>query len=280
MSLLTAIFLGIVQGLTVFLPVSSSGHLSVIQNIFHLRYSEAEHMFFEALLHLGTLLAVFIVYKKDIGQIISDTVDTVTGDDEKAAISRGGRLKPNVRMLIFIMVGTLPLLAVLPFYSDIQKLFYNVTFVGFALMATGAILFIADRFELGKKKADSMTFVDSLIIGASQAVASIPGLSRTGATVAAGISMGMGKEFALKFSMLLSIPALIGSIILSLFEAITYGMVWSLLPVYLVGFVFATVTGYFTLTVLRNIISRTRFGILSYYCFGLGVLTLILSLIF
>ena len=279
MSLLMAIFLGFVQGVTEFLPVSSSGHLSILQNIFNLHYSEAEHMFFDVLLHMGTLAAVFIVYRKDIKQMISETLGALTGKDEAGISARGGRLSPNVRTALFVVIGTIPLFIILPFYDKVESLYSNTIFIAFALIVTGAILYITDKMEPGNKNEKTMTLTDSVIIGAAQACAVIPGLSRSGATVSAGISRGLKKDFALKFSMLLSIPAVLGSLLVTLIKAISAGITWSLFPIYLVGAVVAGVTGYFALNVFRYLIAKNKFGVLAYYCFGVGALTLILSII-
>ena len=279
MSLLMSIFLGIVQGLTEFLPVSSSGHLSILQNLFKLHYNETEHLFFDALLHLGTLAAVFIVYRKDIGQMIRETVDAFTRRDESSSEARGGRLSPSVRTVLFIIIGTLPLFVLLPFLGKVEKLYSNIIFIAFALLVTGAILYIADKIEPGKKTERSITVLDTILIGIAQAIAVIPGLSRSGSTVAAGVSRGLKKDFALKFSMLLSIPAVLGSVLITFIKALTTGVTWSLLPVYFAGVIVAGITGYFALSYFRYLISKNKFGILAYYCFGVGALTLILSFI-
>lgn len=279
MSILMAVFLGLVQGLTEFLPVSSSGHLSVLQNLLNLHYSEAEHMFFDVLLHMGTLLAVLAVYARDIKAIAAEAIVAIKGNDDIGTYSRGGRFSPNVRLLVMVIFGTLPLLIVLPFYSSLEKLYSNTIFIAFAFMATGAVLYLSDRLESGKKTARTMTVTDALIVGAAQAIAVVPGLSRSGSTVAASMSCGLRKDFALKFSMLLSIPAVLGSMLISFLNALSVGIDWSLLPVYLIGVVTAAVSGFFALLYFRQLIAKNKYGKISYYCFGAGAVTLILSLV-
>ena len=280
LSFFTAIFFGLVSGITFFLPVSETGHMAVLSSLFKIDSSTGQYALFMAMLRISALVAIFLVYRKDVSAIVADTVDTLLGRDDMAAAARGGRLRPNVRLLVFILVGTVPSIAVVPFYSSITKLGTNLIFVAIALAASGAIILLSDIIPGGRKKADNVTIADSVFVGAAQAVSTLPGLSRVGATVAMGASLRMNKEFALKFSMLLAIPEAVVSVLISLVSALTAGIDFSSAFNYVIGAVVAAIAGYFALTVVRNIIQRVRFTYLAYYCFGLGALTLILSLIF
>jgi len=271
-----AAFLGIVQGITEFLPVSSSGHLSILKNFCRLDYSESDHLLFEVLLHLATLVSVVIVYRKDIRAIIADTAEFLRSRGEVA--DEEGRLSPNVRTLLLIIVATLPLFVMVPFSDKIELLNARSWFIGFALLVTGTLVFVADRLREGRKSERTTRLTDALIVGIGQALAVIPGLSRSGTTITLGVARGLKRDFAMKFSFLLSIPAILGSVLLQLVKALSAGTNWSLFPVYLVGMVFAGVTGYFALRLLKLLIDRSRFGKIAYYCWAIGALTLILSI--
>lgn len=279
MSVLMSIFLGIVQGVTEFLPISSSGHLSIFQNLFNLDYSDNDHLFFHVLLHLGTLISLCVAYRAELKSMVVDTLDHLRRRAESEPDS-DEPLKPSVRTVVFVLVGTIPLLPMLIFYRHISRLFYNTGFIGFALLVTGGLLFVSDRYiKTGTKRETTMTLRDAIVIGLVQAVAIIPGLSRSGSTIAVGLARGLNRNFAVRFSLLLSIPAVVGAMVWELFSVIVNGFDASLLPAYLVGFVFAAVVGFFCVQLLRRIVAKKgRFGNFAYYCWGVGVLTIILSL--
>lgn len=274
-----AIFLGIVQGITEFLPISSSGHLSILQNIFKLDYSEEEHLLFDVMLHLGTLIAVCVIYRKDIIQMIRGGVRLVQGNMDFSAF--GDPMIPPARQLLFVAAGTVPLIFALIFNSWMSKLFAITGFIGFALIVNGTVLFVSDKMiRAGKKNSRNMSLGDAVIIGVAQACAVIPGISRSGTTISVGMSRGLSKSYAMRFSMLLSIPAVLGSLLVSLAKAIAAGVNWGYFPAYLIGMVFAAGTGFAAINILGRIIRKGKFGRLAYYCWGVGALTLLLSFIF
>lgn len=279
LSILTSIFLGIVQGITEFLPVSSSGHLSILQNLLGLEYSESEHLLFEVLLHLATLVSIIIVYRIELREMISDTIAFLRGHAGDEETGEGGRFTPPVRTVFLILAGTLPLFFVVPFNDKIELLYYKTPFIGFALLVTGALLFVSDKLTLGHKNEKTVRVADAIVIGLAQAVAVIPGLSRSGTTITVGLARGLRRDFAVKFSFLLSIPAILGSVIIQFFKAISAGVTWSLMPIYIVGMVFAGVSGYFALQFVKILVNKVSFGKISYYCWGLGALTILLSII-
>ncbi len=278
MSILLAIFLGIVQGVTEFLPVSSSGHLSIFQNLFGLNYSESDNLFFDVLLHVGTLLAICIVYRNDLKAIWVGLVQLIRGEKTDAMYSR--RLTPPVRLLVFIIVATLPLFLAVPFNDKISALFGNTLFVGCALIVTGFILLLGDIVaKKGTKNAKTMTIWDALIIGVCQVLALFPGVSRSGTTITAGTVRGLDRKFAVRFSLLMSIPAILGSTLLTLADAVSAGIDTKAIPAYLIGFIVSAAVGLVSINLLRRITSKGKFGKFRYYCWGMGVLTVILTLI-
>jgi len=275
MNVFTALFLGLIQGIAEFLPISSSGHLAILQNLFNMEYSEEHHLLFDILLHLGTLVSICAVYNKEIRLMLNDGVEYLrqksdSNNDEPVV------LKPPGRALLFVLVGSLPLILVA--FIPFSQLFFNTFFIGFALIMTGCILFVASRYiKEGKKTDKTMTMTDAIIIGLAQVVAVMPGLSRSGTTISVGLARGLTGAFAVRFSLLLSIPAVIGATILSLFRAIGGGADFSLLPTYLAGFVIAAGVGYFAIQILRRVMAKRKLGSFSYYCWLIGLMTIIWS---
>ena len=276
MSYISAIILGLVQGVAEFLPISSSGHLSLFQHFFQLTDVEHDHMFFDVLLHLGTLVAVFFAYRRDIAELLREFFCMV----HLRKLPQGQTPDiPARRMILMIIVATLPLLLVFPIRDRVELLYQNTFFIAFALVLTGTLLFVSDRMPRGHKTAGTATMGDAILVGLAQAVAVVPGLSRSGTTISAGMARGFDRTYAVKFSFLMSIPAVLGANILSIVDAVKAGIDTSLLPMYLVGVLVAMVSGYASISLLRFIARKSRFGGFAYYCWGAGLVTLILSLI-
>ena len=275
MTYLTAVVLGLIQGVAEFLPISSSGHLAILQNFLKLGETE-EHLFFDVLLHLGTLVAVIAAYWRDVRGVVREGLFML----HLKGLPRGQ--KPDRltrRMILFLVFATLPLVFVVFFKDAVESLYANTFFIGFALVATGFLLFAADRWGHGNKNARSATIFDALVVGVSQMIAVVPGLSRSGTTISAGMLRGFDRSFAVQFSFLLSIPAVLGANLLSLIDAVRADINWSYVPMYLVGVAVAFVSGYLAIYFLRVIVQRGKFGGFAYYCWGVGLLTLILSLV-
>lgn len=275
MNLLYSIFLGLVQGVAEFLPISSSGHLSLLQNFLGLRSAEDTSLLFDVLLHLGTLISIFIYYWRDIVDMVREFFlgcrALVRPDPEEKTVPAARR------MVLCVIVGTLPLFVILPIKDFVDGLYGNTWFIAFALLVTGTLLFVSDRLAKGKKTVKSVPMLDIVIIGFAQALATIPGLSRSGTTISVAMMRGCKRDFAVRFSFLLSIPAVIGANILTLKDAIEAGIDWSMMPVYLVGVVVAAVSGYFAIRLVNLLSNKGKFGNFAYYCWGVGILALILS---
>ena len=276
MSIFTAIFLGLVQGITEFLPVSSSGHLAVLQNIFHMQTAEEGHMFFDVLLHLGTVAAVVVSYWKDIVFIVRDSASFVR---ESRYVPPEQRTEhPGARLLLLLFFGTLPLFVILPFHDSLEQLYYNTRFIAIAFILTGCILFISDKMPRGRRTERSMRIIDTLLIGLAQAIATIPGISRSGSTITAGLATGHSRSYSVKYSLLMSVPAVLGANLLSMVKALKNGVDWSLMPAYLLGTLVAFVSGYFCIQILRRMLNTGKFGKFAYYMWGVGLFVLIVSL--
>ena len=276
MSLLSSILLGLIQGVAEFLPISSSGHLAIAQHLLGMSGASDIPEFFDVLLHLGTLVAVFVAYWDDVRDMV---VEFFCGVRDLARGSTPTPVPPARRMILLIIVGTLPLLIVLPIKDLVEGLADNMYFVAAALLVTGCLLFASDRVRKGRKTEKSATMVDVLLVGVAQAIATCPGISRSGTTITAGCFRGFDRKFAVRFSFLLSIPAILGANILSLKDAVEAGIIWADVPVYLVGVVVSAVVGYACIRLLKMIADRGKFGAFAYYCWAVGVLTLILTFI-
>ena len=275
MTYLMSVILGFVQGVAEFLPISSSGHLSILQNFFGM---EEPDNLFNVLLHFATLLAVFIAYRRDIAEMI---VEFFRGVGALVSRNRSSQPVPPARRLVMmIILGTLPLFLVVPVQDKVEAMGASNLFVGLALLATGIILFFSDRMARGHKTARTATVVDALLVGCAQAVAVIPGLSRSGSTIAAGMALGFDRNFAVRFSFLLSMPAVLGATLLKVIDVAQEGTVDpAVLPIYLVGMVVAGVVGYFSIQLVKLLAQKDKFGKFAYYCWAVGLITIVASFI-
>ena len=273
LSLLSSILLGLIQGLAEFLPISSSGHLAIAEHFLGQAGVPATPDFFDVLLHLGTLVAVFAAYWQDIRDMIVELIDGVRD------LVRGttpNPIPPARRMILLIIVGTLPLFVVLPVKDLVEGLSGNIYFVAGALIVTGFLLFASDRVKKGRKTERSAM----LLVGIAQAIATCPGISRSGTTITAGCFVGFDRKFAVRFSFLLSIPAVLGANILTLKDAIQENsIIVSDIPVYLVGVAVAAVVGYICIRLLKMIADKGKFGWFAYYCWAVGLIVLALTLV-
>jgi len=248
LTLLQVIILGIVQGITEWLPISSSGHLVIFQQLFGLQVP----VFFDVLLHLGTLAVIFVFFWKDILKLL------------KALVRRDFNSEYG-RLLIFIVIGSVPtaLIGIL-FHEILVSFFSNLLVVGIALISTGTLLLLCEDRENDKK----LTLKDSLLIGLAQGLAIIPGISRSGATIGTGLLRGINREKVTRFSFLLSIPAIIGA---GIFES--RNVDWSTVewfPV-IVGVVVSGIFGYFSLKLLLKFVQERKLRWFSWYCWVIGV---------
>ena len=278
MTYFMSILMGIIQGVAEFLPISSSGHLALFQTFFGMENMEEKYMFFTVLLHFGTLISVCMVYWRDIVDMIREFflgIAALAGRKDT-----GVAPPPARRMVMLIIIATVPLFVMVFLQDAVNQLFSNSIMVSCALLATGFILFFSDRMARGHKTAKNATVADALIVGCGQALAVIPGLSRSGTTITAGCFVGFDRKFAVRFSFLLSIPAVLGANILTLKDAIQENsIIVSDIPVYLVGVAVAAVVGYICIRLLKMIADKGKFGWFAYYCWAVGLIVLALTLV-
>ena len=276
MTILHAVLLGLIQGVAEFLPISSSGHLAIAEHLLGMSGASEIPEFFDVLLHLGTLIAVFGAYWEDIREIV---VEFFCGARDLARRATPTPVPPARRMILLIIVGTLPLFVVLPIKDLVEGLANNMYFVGGALLVTGGLLFASDRVRKGRKSERSATLVDVLLVGVAQAIATCPGISRSGTTITAGCFVGFERKFAVRYSFLMSIPAILGANILALKDALESNIIAADIPAYLIGVMVSAVVGYLCIRLLKMIAEKGKFGFFAYYCWAAGALTLILTIL-
>ena len=271
-----AVVLGIVQGVAEFLPISSSGPLSLLQHFFGLEEPDA---LYNILLHFATLIAVCVVYWRDVVDMIVEFFRGIA-----ALFSRqegSGRPPEGRRLVLLVILGTLPLFAVLPFDDVVEALGANPVFVSLMLLLTGCILFLSDRYGGGRKNGRTATVKDVLLVGLAQGMATIPGLSRSGTTISAGMALGFDRNFAVRYSFLLSLPAVFGATLLKVVKVVKAGTFdTELLPMYLAGMVVAGVVGYLSISLVKLLASKGKFGAFAYYCWVVGIAALVASFLY
>jgi len=264
-SLVPAVLLGLLQGLTEFLPVSSSGHLALAQSLIP-GFSQPG-VLFDVTLHIGTLVAVCIYFWQDLwGMALS----LFSSGKEDAAVSR--------RMLWLLIAGSVPTAAIgLLFRKQFEAMFSDIYGVGVWFIVTGVLLFLTDRVSTRGRELSAMGLLDALVIGIAQGLAIIPSLSRSGTTIAAGVFLGLERGLLVRYSFLLSIPAVAGAFVLELvthrhealegFDPLAYGA----------GTVAALMVGYWSIGVLLNMTRSRRLSVFAYYCWAIGGLALFLA---
>ena len=260
-----------------FLPISSSGHLSIAQNLLGLKVAGSDDIFFDVLLHLGTLAAVFAAYWGDIREMVLEFFRAI-GDIRQGGMPRS--IPPARRLILLIIIGTLPLFLVLPVKRLVEGLYSNTYFVGGALLVTGALLFVCDRVRRGRKNEKTATVLDAALVGVGQAIATCPGISRSGTTICVGCFRGLERRFAVRFAFLLSIPAVLGANLLQIKDVAEAGGIdVKLLPAYILGVAAAAVSGYLSICLVRLVANKGKFGAFAYYCWAAGAVTIALSVV-
>jgi undecaprenyl-diphosphatase len=266
LNLWEGIVLAIVQGLTEFLPVSSSGHLVIAQSLFN--GFEQPGVLFDVMLHFGTLMAVAFFLRREIIAILKTlTPRAWIGPDGKSEENIAGRKMALAVVMATIVTGIIGI----AFEERIHALFQSVRTVSFMLVITGLLLFISDRVRKGEREEREITVLDGLLVGLVQGMALIPGISRSGSTIAMGIFRGLKGETAARFSFLVSMPAVLGATILELKYAAMVPAPTML--IYCISMVVAGITGFLTLEVLLFIISKRKLSAFAYYCWALALVT-------
>ena len=263
-----ALILGAVQGLTEFLPVSSSAHLVFFQNIFGLK---EPILFFDICLHLGTLLAVVLFLKDDLKAIILELLKLFNPKTGMSFKQRWIFLN-YARFALLAVIATVPTALIGFLFKDqFESLFSSVPAVGSMLIVTGIILYLTKIFKNAQKEIDGISILDAFIIGCAQGLSIAPGISRSGTTISFGIFRGIQQDVAARFSFLLSIPAILGAAVMKFDSHLSLDT--GIFP-YLGGTVMAGITGYLSLILLSSMIRKGHLSYFSPYCIFAGFLAL------
>lgn len=281
MEIIKAIIMGLIQGLTEFLPVSSSGHLALSGQVLNLQLDDG--VFFEILLHFGTLVAVFIAFWDDILKLIFDGL-TIVKDffviNFNRILKNDKGLKvidtANKRFVMLIIVSSIPT-AIMAFLMEawIEASFEMLLIPGIGLIMTGSLLLVTKYIRAGHKKADKTTYLNAIIIGIFQGLATFPGISRSGSTLVAGLLQKLDREFAVKYSFIMSIPAILGATLIKFVGVDFSSVTSSQISGYLLGTLTSAVVGFICIKTLLKIIRRNKLHMFAYYCFAIGVCAII-----
>lgn len=255
MDIIQSIILGVVQGVTEFLPVSSSGHLVLLQNIFGLKEAP---IFFDTLIHFATLLAVIFYLRKEIWSIIS-----------------GLNKKENQRLVVLIVLATIPAVIVgFLFKNKIEQAFNSLDILVLTFLITAIILFATKFFEKGQRVLAGLGWMGALLVGLFQGMAILPGVSRSGSTISAGLFTGLKRDDAFKFSFLLAIPVILGAMVLQVVDLNMFQLQNNLLADF-VGFIAALIFGFLSLKILEIITAKGKLYYFAFYCLALSAIILI-----
>lgn len=255
MTLFVAIFLGIVQGMTEFLPVSSSGHLVLFQKIFGV---DVDCLFFDIVVHLGTLVAIFIVYRKTIIDLIKHPFQ------EKS------------QKLVF---ATLPTIIIAILFKDVFKSSFNGNFLFLGFFATAVMMFVADYSCKHNYQYKSLSYGGAIIMGVFQGMAIFPGVSRSGSTITSALVQGVRRNESAEFSFMMSIPAILGSLVFELFDIGTATLNISVFSLF-AGFVFSAISGYFAIKFMLKVIKKAKFNLFGVYLLLLAIFVALNQFIF
>ena len=272
-----AVVLGLLQGLAEFLPISSSGHLALAQSLFGVEADKV--LLFAVLLHLGTLIAVFVVYWTDSWELIVELCVTI----KDLCTGKGLRLeeRPVRKLGVMIIVATIPTAVIGLLFNDFfEGLYSSMVAVGIGFLITGVLMFLAEKMGSANRDIRKMNCRNALFIGVLQGIAIYPGISRSGSTLVGGLTTGLKREFAVKFAFLISIPSILGSVVLEAPKALEGDLDTALLGPILAGMLVAAVSGYFAIKTMIRIVSNKKLSYFSYYVWILGLCTIGYGLFF
>jgi len=274
LNLLEAIILGIVQGLTEFLPISSTGHLTLAGKFMNLISEEHPEQWtaFIAVIQLGTMLAVLVYFWKDLISIIKDFIN----DNIIKRISYSNQ-QVNSKLGWLIIIGTIPVVIIGLTFKDVIEgaITKNLYIIAASLIVLALILALAEKTAKFKKNIENVTILDSIIIGVAQALSLIPGSSRSGTTITAGLFVGLNREAAARFSFLLSIPAVLASGVLQLYEAVEF-LDKAMAVNIIVATIVSGISGYLAIDFLLKFLKKNSTFLFIYYRIGLGIIIFIL----
>lgn len=290
MTVLKTIFLGLVHGLTEFLPLSSSGHMAFYRNVMKMDGNSGD--FLDILLHIATLVAVVIFFREDIINMFREfgkMMMTIFANllvfiSKKRGDNRYTYFKvvntAYKKLIIMIILSMIPTTILGIVGQDLAVLAGNsLWLVGICFIVTAALMFLTDRHEDGTLRIKEAPFSSGILMGIAQGVSILPGLSRTGSTIAMGIFLGYNNKLAVKYSFIMSIPAIFGSVVYKLIRYKGIGFDRGLIPGYFFAMVIAGVLGYFAIKLIMKFVQKKRYIGFSVYCLAMGIASIIFSIV-
>lgn len=285
MELLKAIILGLIQGVAEFLPISSSGHLAIFKYV--LDFNAEAGLLFDVLLHLGTLAAVFVAFRRDIFELIREGF-SIIGQFFRSVYLRWIRREawqpvittPYRRFVMMVIISTIPtgIMGIL-FQDAINAASATLIVPGVLLLLNGIQLLISDHLADGTLTEATASYGKAAIVGTAQGIATFPGISRSGTTITACLACGFSREFAVKYSFIMSIPAILGALVLELLDFAPESLTASDWTNYLAGTVIAGIVGYVCIKTMLVVVRGKKFKYFAYYCFAMGAFAVIFSLL-
>ncbi len=274
MTVIKAFILGLIQGISEFLPISSSGHLSIAGRLMGMDPEASNLLSFNILLHVATLVAVFIVYYKDIWEMIKAFFSMI-GDFFTGKGLRLGEFLYR-RLIVMLIAATIPAVFAALFLGDIIEN-PQLWQIGIFLIITAVLLFLSEKLGGGDVNLEKMSTKRAFLVGCFQGLGTLPGISRSGSTIVGGLFCKLNKETAVRFSFLLSIPAILGALMLDIKDIFTAeSQTLSFLPV-AVGMLTAAVSGYFSIRFLLKLVQKSKLSYFSYYCIIAGIFAILLN---
>lgn len=286
MTLFQSVIMGLIQGLTEFLPVSSSGHLAIFKILFDVNTDTG--ILFDVLLHVGTLIAVCLVYYKDIIRLIVEfirividvifNVKTLFTNVIRKQDAEYRRIICNSyrKFVMLIIIATIPTGIIGFIGADLVEACSEWLLIpGICLLITAVLLFISDRIPDGNKKPKQVTLSNAFVIGICQGLATMPGISRSGTTITACVISGFDRKFAVKYSFILSIPAILGALVLQLKDLSGVTLVAGELRNYLIGMIVSAVVGYICIKTLLVVVKKKKFTYFGFYCVAAGIVAIV-----
>lgn len=270
MTLIEAIMFGIIQGIAEFLPISSSGHLALAHNFFGV--NSENNFAFDVFLHLATLLAVCIVYRKDVWQIIKGFF-TLLKKLFTGQIRKG--LDYGEKLFLMLVIATIPLIPIILIEDKVDYLNDISWVIGLLLIINGIMLYLSDKLSKAQEKLTDSDFQKPFFIGLFQVFGILPGISRSGSTITGGLFFGLNRQDAVKFSFLMSIPAILGACVFKLPDFFTVGVSSEMITPMIAGAITAAIVGFIAIKLLQYIAKNKSFGIFSIYCFFVGITAIV-----
>lgn len=285
MELLKAIILGLIQGLAEFLPISSSGHLAIFKYV--LDFNAEAGLLFDVLLHLGTLAAVFVAFRRDIFELIREGF-SIIGQFFRSVYLRWIKREawqpvittPYRRFVMMVIISTIPtgIMGIL-FQDAINAASATLIVPGVLLLLNGIQLLISDHLADGTLTESTASYGKAAIVGTAQGIATFPGISRSGTTITACLACGFSREFAVKYSFIMSIPAILGALVLELLDFAPESLTASDWANYLTGTMVAGIVGYVCIRTMLVVVRGKKFKYFAYYCFAMGAFAVVFSLL-